>query len=147
MTSNTSGSSDHVIKKSVKIYHHQIDEDDDQDDARKKLGTEAIEQLASGLNLAAHTIQEYSQNVSKFKMHKIKRLKMRRGNSFYCRLDLVQTNVFFSCISYKVQNAQSTLRTKFQIILFKTVIDTEGFILVQAGLKWAFWEKNEELYL
>ena len=62
MTS-TSGSSsaEHVIKKSVKICHSA---DDENDDARQKLGTEAIEQLASGLNLAAHTIKEYSQNVS-----------------------------------------------------------------------------------
>ena len=60
MTS-TSGSQEHVIKKSVKICHS----DDENDDARQKLGTEAIEQLASGLNLAAHTIKEYSQNVSK----------------------------------------------------------------------------------
>ena len=64
MTS-TSGSQEHVIKKSVKICRSD-DEDDDEnvDDARQKLGTEAIEQLASGLNLAAHTIKEYSQNVS-----------------------------------------------------------------------------------
>jgi len=62
MTS-TSGSQEHVIKKSVKICRSD-DEDDDEnvDDARQKLGTEAIEQLASGLNLAAHTIKEYSQN-------------------------------------------------------------------------------------
>lgn len=34
------------------------------DDTRQKFGSEAIEQLASGLNLAAHTIEEFSQNVS-----------------------------------------------------------------------------------
>ncbi len=34
------------------------------EDARRRLGTEAIEQLASGLNLAAHTIEEFSQSVS-----------------------------------------------------------------------------------
>lgn len=33
-------------------------------EARTRLGTEAIELLASGLNLAAHTIEEYSHNVS-----------------------------------------------------------------------------------
>ena len=66
MTS-TSGSQEHVIKKSVKICRSDDEDDDDEnvDDARQKLGTEAIEQLASGLNLAAHTIKEYSQNVSK----------------------------------------------------------------------------------
>ena len=31
---------------------------------RRRLGTEAIEQLASGLNLAANTIEGFSQNVS-----------------------------------------------------------------------------------
>ena len=61
MTSTSGSSSEHVIKKSVKICHS----DDENDDARQKLGTEAIEQLASGLNLAAHTIKEYSQNVSR----------------------------------------------------------------------------------
>ena len=32
---------------------------------RRRLGTEAIEQLASGLNLAANTIEGFSQTVSK----------------------------------------------------------------------------------
>ena len=37
----------------------------DNDDARRRLAaTEAIEQLATGLDLAAHTIEGYSQNVS-----------------------------------------------------------------------------------
>jgi hypothetical protein len=35
------------------------------DDARRRLATEAIEQIASGLDLAAHTIEEFSQNVIK----------------------------------------------------------------------------------
>lgn len=38
--------------------------DQDQDARRQSLATEAIEQLASGINLAANTIEEYSQNVS-----------------------------------------------------------------------------------
>lgn len=33
---------------------------------RRRLGTEAIEQLASGLNLAANTIEGFSQTVSLF---------------------------------------------------------------------------------
>ena len=37
-------------------------------DARRRLGTEAIEQLASGLNLAANTIEGFSQNVSKIEI-------------------------------------------------------------------------------
>ena len=39
---------------------------------RRRLGTEAIEQLASGLNLAANTIEGFSQTVS---------LYFRRKNS------------------------------------------------------------------
>ena len=35
----------------------------DPEDARRRLGTEAIEKLASGLDLAANTIEEFSQNV------------------------------------------------------------------------------------
>lgn len=39
-------------------------QDDDAIVRRQCLATEAIEQLASGINLAANTIEEYSQNVS-----------------------------------------------------------------------------------
>ena len=41
-----------------------LDQEDTSVDALSSLGTEAIEQLASGLNLAANTIEGYSQNVS-----------------------------------------------------------------------------------
>ena len=57
---NSSDSEEHVLENSVKSNYK---EEGAEDDARKRLGTEAIEQLASGLNLAAHTIEEYSQNV------------------------------------------------------------------------------------
>ena len=57
---NSSDSEEHVLENSVKSNYQEEGADDD---ARKRLGTEAIEQLASGLNLAAHTIEEYSQNV------------------------------------------------------------------------------------
>ena len=57
---NSSDSEEHVLETSVKSNYQEEGADDD---ARKRLGTEAIEQLASGLNLAAHTIEEYSQNV------------------------------------------------------------------------------------
>ena len=43
---------------------------------RRRLGTEAIEQLASGLNLAANTIEGFSQTVS---------LYFRRKNSLACQ--------------------------------------------------------------
>ena len=42
----------------------KIFKEDKIEDARRRLGTEAIEQLASGLNLAANTIEGFSQNVS-----------------------------------------------------------------------------------
>ena len=60
---NSSDSEEHVLETSVKSNYQEEGADDD---ARKRLGTEAIEQLASGLNLAAHTIEEYSQNVRYF---------------------------------------------------------------------------------
>ena len=60
---NSSDSEEHVLETSVKSNYQEEGADDD---ARKRLGTEAIEQLASGLNLAAHTIEEFSQNVSYF---------------------------------------------------------------------------------
>ena len=91
----TSTSDDHVIKKSVKIYH--TDEDND---ARKRLGTEAIEQLASGLNLAAHTIQEYSQDVSDFFSIPLllRQVKLRyRRTSSTC--EIVKYNRMVYCIN------------------------------------------------
>ena len=66
---NSSDSEEHVLETSVKSNYQEEGADDD---ARKRLGTEAIEQLASGLNLAAHTIEEYSQNVRYFEKKFVK---------------------------------------------------------------------------
>ena len=65
---NSSDSEEHVLETSVKSNYQEEGADDD---ARKRLGTEAIEQLASGLNLAAHTIEEYSQNVRYFEKNSL----------------------------------------------------------------------------
>ena len=51
---------------------------------------------------------------------------------------------FLLGISHKVQNAQSSSYTRFQIILCKIDLAPKGFSLVQAGLKWAFWLEKKE---
>ena len=51
------------------------------------------------------------------------------------------------CISHKIQNPQISSYPKYQIILCKTNVAVKGFSLMQAGLKWAFWEEKRELLL
>ena len=57
-------SSEQNSEKSESVNVKKIFKEDKIEDARRRLGTEAIEQLASGLNLAANTIEGFSQNVS-----------------------------------------------------------------------------------
>ena len=91
---NSSDSEEHVLENSVKSNYQ---EEGAEDDARKRLGTEAIEQLASGLNLAAHTIEEYSQNVRYFEkfreinLHCVLLVKKLISRNFCCK-------IFINCI-------------------------------------------------
>ena len=61
----TSAATSNESNSNVTNHINVIEQEGDIDDARRQcLGTEAIEQLATGLDLAASTIEEYSQNVS-----------------------------------------------------------------------------------
>ena len=72
MTSSQAAGSNGIIaddsseqsEASAETSVKKIFKEDRIEDARRRLGTEAIEQLASGLNLAANTIEGFSQNVS-----------------------------------------------------------------------------------